>query len=141
MRPCSESAAWTAAEHARLGLGPAVLEKRLRVHSRDQLQETQPASLWCLQLVPEGQLFHVTTVWFSAWQPRELENLEYLEPSKESTTSCLKVALGAGVEEACVVSMPFLGPQNTQQGSWVPGHRPCQDLCPELAPGKRCHLS
>lgn len=117
-RPCSESAAETAAEHDSLGPGPAVVEKQLRPPppTRDQLQEAQPASLLCVQLVPEGQLFRGTPVWFFAWQPRKAENLKYSELSKESTASCLEVAWGAGAEEACVVSTPFPGPQNTQRG-------------------------
>lgn len=67
------------------------------------LQKAQPASFWCLSPVPEEQLFCVTTVWFSARQPTELENLKYSKPFEGITTPSHLKAVEAGVQEACVV--------------------------------------
>lgn len=82
----------------------------------------------------------------SGWQPREAGNLKYALSFKEPKPSCLKKVLEAGVEEACEVSGTLcvcvcVYPAHTSGDAVFPGHRPRQDLCPEVWPGGMCHLS
>lgn len=106
-----------AAEHARPSFGPVVPEK----HPQGAAAERSASFLLAfVASADERQLFCVTTVCFSAWQPRELENLKYSKAFKKSTPSLLKEVSEAGMEGASVVTYIT--------GSGLPGHRPCQDL-------------